>query len=367
MMTLKGLIDILIWALNYDHHFDVKSIDLLITASDVALSLSPNHLHTLLIHLEDWLDGNSPFCQWYMFLYNSHYKTIGGRLSDEEKLAYLDSYFSVNAKKTKRSAVKQLLSAEQIKDLERKMTTHEIMSLRCFAMKQVWKIPKDNEEFANYLKSSGSSIVELSNPLQFSPSEILVPFEQKYVSPLHALVTLVRWKNAVASLLKIRYVASQIHIDLPCDFADIIDKKGTSKRRVPTCLTSSGFELDLEKRDALLHIPDSVPLENRRITLKIGLSIEDVTWDVVGLDNAGESLPTLKNSDHVGIIYKVNMGCIIFALQNITPNLMLNYFDFSHSKSSLQTKMHCRLISIWKLPQSLLRILLSPFTSFHLT
>ena len=302
------MIDILIWALNYDHHFDVKSIDLLITASEVALSLSPNHLHTLLIHLEDWLDGNSPFCQWYMFLYNSHYKTIGGRLTDEEKLAYCYSYPSIKAKKakkTKGSNARQLLSAEQMKELERNMTTHEIMSLRCFAMKQIWKIPKDSEEFAHYLKSSGSSIVELTDPLQDSPCEILVPFEQKYASPLHALVTLVRWKNAVASLLKIRYVANQIHIDLPSDFADIRAKIETSKRRVPTCLTSTSFELDLEKRDALLHIPDSVPLENRRTTLKIGLSIEDVNWDVVGLDNTGEKLPTLKNNEPVGIIYQV--------------------------------------------------------------
>jgi hypothetical protein len=297
------LIDILIWALNYDHHFDAKSIDLLITVSELAMSLSPNHLHTLLLHLDDFIDANSPFNEWYMYLHRNHLKTLGG-LSDEEKLAYCDSYPSTKTKKAKGTGDKKLLTATQIKDLEKKMTRHEIMSLRCFAMRQVWKIAKDSNEFSDYLKSSGSSIVELATPLEDSPAEILIPFQQKYPSPLHALVTFVRWKNALLSLLKIKYVARQIHIDLP-SHDEFGSKKKTSKRRVPTCLTSTGVKFELEKRDALLHIPDSVSLDCPRTTLKTTFYINEVEWSVIGLDNEGDKLPTLVNNDLVGIMYKV--------------------------------------------------------------
>jgi hypothetical protein len=181
-------------------------------------------------------------------------------------------------------------------------------------MRNEWKIPKDSQEFADYLKYSGSSIVELADPLVDKATEILIPFQQQYPSPLHALLTLVRWKNALLSLLKIRYVARQLHLDFPSSFDEIYAKKDIFKRRVPSTLTSTGVHLELEKRDALLHIPAAVSHGDPRTTLKTAFYIKQVEWSVVCLDNQRDELPKLANGDPVGIIYKVREYCAIHTI-----------------------------------------------------
>ena len=302
--SVTGLIAIFIWALNYEHDFDVKSIDLLITVTELVISLSPAHLHTLILHLDDFIDANSPFNQWFQFMHRSHMNTLG-RVENKDKLAYCESYHGMKVKKTKSASGRKLLSATEIKDLEKKMTRYEIMSLRCFAMMHVWQIPKDSKEFVDYLKSSKTSIVESTDPLKDSPTEILIPFQQNYPTDLHALVTLVRCKNALLSALKIRYVAHKLRIDLPSDTEEFSGKTSPSKRSVSTSLTSTGVYFELEKRDALLHAPHSLSLHSLRTVLKTALTIKEIEWTVVGFSNQGKKLPTLENDEYVGIIYKV--------------------------------------------------------------
>jgi hypothetical protein len=275
--------------------------------SELALSVSPNHLHTLLLHLDDWIDANSPYNEWFLFLRRSHLETLC--VTDQEKLAYCDSYPAIkkdpNGKEKKDPTSNKLLTAAELKDMERKMNRNEIISLRCFAMREVWRIPKGSTEFSDYLKKSGCSINDVADPLEDNPEEILLPFEQQYPSPLHALVTLLRWRNALLSLLKIKYVARKLIIDFPPDVNEFGAMKEASKRSVPSSLTSTGVYFALLKSDSLLQVLNPIHLESPLPALKAEFNIEKVEWEVIILDFHHDKLPSFMNGEPVGIMYKV--------------------------------------------------------------
>lgn len=64
VLQLNGLIHLLVWALNYDHHWTKRTLGLDISASEVAVSLSPIHLQTVLLHLDNFIDPLSSFNEW---------------------------------------------------------------------------------------------------------------------------------------------------------------------------------------------------------------------------------------------------------------------------------------------------------------
>jgi hypothetical protein len=233
--------------------------------------------------------------------------TLG--LSDREKLDYCENYAQLKTQKAKDSREindKKLLT----KDLEKKMTRHQIMSLRCFAMRQSWRIPKESPEFANYMRFSKSSILESTDPLQDFSAEIIIPFEHQYPSALHALVTLVRWKYGLLSFFKIKYVARKLHIDLPSDEEDFSINNHTSGRGLPTSLTASAISFELQKRDPLLQVPDSASIDSHRPSLKMALTIREVGWSVVCLRNV-DKLPKFSDNEPVGIVYMVRSNSVI--------------------------------------------------------
>lgn len=63
-LQLNGLIQLLVWALNYDHHWTKRTLGLEISASEVTISLSPSHLQTVLLHLDNFVDPLSSFNEW---------------------------------------------------------------------------------------------------------------------------------------------------------------------------------------------------------------------------------------------------------------------------------------------------------------
>ena len=64
VLELKGLLDLAVWAVNYDHHWATRTLGLHLSASVISVSLSPRHLHTLLLHLDDFIDPLSPYNKW---------------------------------------------------------------------------------------------------------------------------------------------------------------------------------------------------------------------------------------------------------------------------------------------------------------
>eukprot|EP00581_Thalassiosira_minuscula_P006206 CAMPEP_0183745000 /NCGR_PEP_ID=MMETSP0737-20130205/66017_1 /TAXON_ID=385413 /ORGANISM="Thalassiosira miniscula, Strain CCMP1093" /LENGTH=427 /DNA_ID=CAMNT_0025980655 /DNA_START=235 /DNA_END=1515 /DNA_ORIENTATION=+ len=49
---LKGIIPYIIWNVNYDHDWKTRTLGLNLSSTEVAISMSPNHLQTALLHLD---------------------------------------------------------------------------------------------------------------------------------------------------------------------------------------------------------------------------------------------------------------------------------------------------------------------------
>lgn len=67
-LELTGLIPIIVWAVNYDHHWPTRTLALNLNASEIVVSLSPSHLQTALLHLDDFVDPLSSFNEWFQWL-----------------------------------------------------------------------------------------------------------------------------------------------------------------------------------------------------------------------------------------------------------------------------------------------------------
>lgn len=142
-LELKGLMPILVWALNYDHDWPTRKLALNLTTSEIAICLSPEHLQTLLLHLDDYSDAMSPYNEWYMWLYSVQQETLKKqqeRLDNNERINYCRNYALLKKAKINDdtfdcSAGSDVrLTSLQMTQIEHQLTRFEILSLRCIAM-----------------------------------------------------------------------------------------------------------------------------------------------------------------------------------------------------------------------------------------
>jgi len=342
LAEVKGLLPFLIWAINYDHYWSSKFIGIdLSVSTEVALSLSPEHLHTVLLHLDDYTDPGSPFNRWIVWL-RDVYRDETLDISDEEKVEYRNNYARIMAgdakggkKMTKTTNVTttnedlsvatdtKLLTKEQLKDMENRMTKYEIMSLRCYAMKQKWRIPKSNKDFEAFLRNTRSSICDKGNEDSATPLDEtnLSPFQRVYATPLHALVTLIRENSSIlAPRATIELSVSTLHIDFPYHTSTTQELSS-----IPSSITVSGLFFGIDQEN-VLHVNDGDEkvgidnkLDNPRPFLNLSLDIHAVKWDVVADDDdmeVSDELPLFRDRSPVGIVYMVSSCCCLAKIIN---------------------------------------------------
>ena len=141
VIELKGIIPLIIWGANYDHHWTTRTLGLDLSSTEIAISLSPNHLQTALLHLDDFVDPMSSFNKWYTWLNSSHQQKLKIGLEESEKRIYCRNFARVKKTITDEDTFGsdigngQRLTSLQMREMESRMTRNEIMSLRCTAMK----------------------------------------------------------------------------------------------------------------------------------------------------------------------------------------------------------------------------------------
>jgi len=311
---VKGILPFIIWAVNYDHHWTSRALGLNLSSTEIAVSLSADHLHTVLLHLDDYTDPMSTYNEWIVWLKETHCRK-NLDISEHEKAAYLNNYArikGVNAARKKGASAKGVedldnekqLSMSQMKDMERRMTRYEIMSLRCFAMKKSWRIPKGNTDLEEFLCNSRSLICEKGDESRATSADVLSPFQQLYPTPLHALVTLIRENSSIfAPHVVVECFAQTLHIDFPLGG---FSREKTSMSPIPSSITVSGVSFDIDQVNTLLlNAEGSVKLDSPRPFLNLSLEICAVKWDVVDNMTASlhDELPILRDRSLVGMIY----------------------------------------------------------------
>jgi hypothetical protein len=137
VVELEGISSLLAWAVNYDHEWPSRTLALDCTASEIAISLSPEHIQTLLLHLDDYTDAMSSYNEWSTWLNkNQQLKLKMVEPSDSEKRLYCNNYARIKGTVMDgETGNGECLTELQLKEIESRMTRHEILSLRCIAMK----------------------------------------------------------------------------------------------------------------------------------------------------------------------------------------------------------------------------------------
>jgi hypothetical protein len=307
---LTGIIPIIIWAINYDHYWDTRSIGLTLSSSKVAVSLSPSHIHTALLHLDDYTDANSPSNEWIQWLTTNFRQTL--KTDEKEKLAYCQCYAQANGKKCEDTSkkVEQTLSPNQMKDLERRMSRHEIISLRCIAMANHWRIPKStdrtSDELANFIDNSRSTIAKSEDIKMIDLDEPHYSFQRTYPSALRALVGLIREKNSfLAPSLQVTYHFRKFLIDFPIDLGEI---RKSIEHPIPSCIDLHEVAFSTELESLIFGSEKASSPMAPRPWLSLGLQAREIEWGVLISD---PHLPVLLDQSPVGIIYKVRQLLVI--------------------------------------------------------
>lgn len=301
---LSGIIPIVIWAINYDHYWETRSIGLTLSSSKVAVSLSPSHIHTALLHLDDYTDANSPSNEWIQWLTTNFRRTL--KTDEREKLAYCQCYAQANGKKREDTSktVEQSLSTNQMKDLERRMSRNEIISLRCIAMADHWRIPKSpdrtSDELANFIENSRSTIAKSEDIKMTDLDEPHYSFQVTYPSALRALVSLIREKNSfLAPSLPVMYHFRKFLIDFPIDLGEI---RTSIEHPIPSCIDLHEVAFSTELENLIFGRGKSSSPVAPRPWLSLGLHIREIEWSVLISD---PNIPALLDQTPVGIVYKV--------------------------------------------------------------
>ena len=137
VLELKGVSFLLPFFVNYDHNWNSRPLAIHYTASEIVLSLLPEEIQTLLLHLDDWTDAMSSYNQWYIWLNKKQQLRLKSiQPNDREKRLYCHNYARMKGTVVDGATgnVEQL-TALQMKEMDSRMTRHEILSLRCIAMK----------------------------------------------------------------------------------------------------------------------------------------------------------------------------------------------------------------------------------------
>lgn len=275
---LKGVISFVVYSLSYDHYWEERVLGLdLSISSEVSLTLSPNHLHTLFLHLDDYTDLNSPYNQWLEWLKSCHQQTLN--TSRTERLTYCRNY----AKKIE--TFLQTVTAAQIKEIEKKMKCSEIMSLRCSSMKDSWVVPQESNDFLKYLKQSQSEInIDDADP---SAEGRFSPFQRIHASALDALAALAKEKSSIlAPRTEIKLRVGTLKIDFPFSFVSV-----------------SGISFSVDRFHPLF---TKCSNDMRRPFVGVSVQVNDLHWTVCTADVTKElRLPTFPDKSLVGIAHKV--------------------------------------------------------------
>ena len=311
VVELSGVVDLLVWFTSYDHYWHTRTIALHINSSDIAVNLSPRSLHTVLHHIDDYIDPLGSFPEWYEWLrvMNSHRKFV----TEQEKLDYRSSWAKWRKVELSDQDMAppspQALTPSRMRDIERRMTSYEIMSQRCYAMTNGWVFSK-SEEFDQFLRCTRSSILAEDSAISPTPSDALSPFERIYPTKQHALAKLMREESTVmAAQICVKTDFDVLYIDYPHNRG----QSGTQKSyqpSIPTTMTVQGmsFEFNQKTADTLFSKSKiSMDLTAPRSFLDLSLQVNSVRWDVVSkaTNIKGEELPIFRNRAPVGIIYMV--------------------------------------------------------------
>lgn len=315
---LRGVLPYVVYLSNYDHYWEKRVLGLdLSVSSEISLAMSPKNLHTLFLHLDDWTDTNCSFNQWFEWLQRCHRQTL--KSSSTEKEIYCSNYGNNLA---------GMASQEEMKMIERKLRCSELMTLRCKAMKDRWRLPKHSSEFKDYLIRSRC---EIDSDVDDLTGESSSPFQRTYPSALEALVTLLKEKSSILSpRIELNCRVGTLNIHFPPD---------DGKRRyqaVPSVLSvfNSSFSVELVK--PLFAVDKNLPVDRRRQYVGLSLKVNDIHWAVcqAGLEK-NLKLPRLPDRSFAGIAFKVRIGCpnlSIFSLLYPSTN-----FHFSSESSRRRT------------------------------
>jgi len=291
VLEVVGVIPFVIWALNYDHYWRTRTIGLNITTSQVKVALEPNDLHTVFLHFDDFTDPKSPLTEWFCWLQKRHLEKL--QLSDYQKSLYCESYARSKGVKYEENFNEgaHKLTLSQMRDLEKKMTRQDIIFLRCKAMKKKWRIPKENQEFVDFLGTSRSSIVEEGN--NRLPSSNSIPlYQRQYSSPLEALTCLVRESNSFLSpIIAVNFYISSLDLIIPNDEC--------STKSIPSIISVMAVSSEFKASNPLFS--DKYDLPREYITMNF--SVCGLVWNIG--DNGAEDieLSRFRNGSFVGLAY----------------------------------------------------------------
>lgn len=305
-VEVKGTKDIITWASNYDHYWHTKRLDLIMSTTELEVSLSPDHLHTALLHLDDYAGATSPFNEWYEWLKSIHHQTL--ETSDDEKEAYRNNYARIKGAKTnggKGPDSRKPLALSQMKDIERRMTRYEIMSLRCFAMESFWQIPEENKDLEQFLLRSRSSICAKGDEGCATSVDAPTPFQRQYPARLHALASLIRETNSVLTPhITVKWFAKILHID----FLDT--KEESLVPSIPSSITFSRVSFDIDQHN-ILSVDTDIPaeLDSPRPSLDLSLQISGCKWDMMDTVSMSvkSELPKFRGVPMVQLVYMVSL------------------------------------------------------------
>ena len=298
-----GVVPFLTWILNYDHYWETRSIGVNISTTEVNVTLTPEHLHTVFLHLDDYTDPMSPLNEWLAWLNKKHLQTLGG-VSENEKLIYSHNFARIKGTKFDENETlfqdAQKLSSLQMKDMEKRMTRHEIISLRCIAMEKKWRIPKENEEFSRFLRQSRSRINEKNDRNQVTPLDAPSPFQRIHPSPLGALVTLIIGNNSFFSpLVTMNFTVKNLHLDFPYE-------QDSARKHIPSSITVTGVSFGLKQTSPFFSLGNnSVAIDSPRPFLNLKFQAQGIEWNVLSTDVDEHKLPAFRDGSIVGLIYKV--------------------------------------------------------------
>ena len=208
-VNISGVLPILVWALNYDHHWQKRKLGINVVMSKISFRLESLPLFTALVHLDDFADPDSSHGEWATWLrrkyhlgisplsdveratYRKCYRKIkgikevvqlerGGRgvLVKEQKPSYLNA--TQDTESPAITPVKDAVGAgapspeaaeeesrvnggserEILCELESRMTCDEILEERCIVLRDKWKLSASNPELQEFLVLTKSELLK---------------------------------------------------------------------------------------------------------------------------------------------------------------------------------------------------------------
>jgi hypothetical protein len=183
IIHIGGILDVAVWLFGYDFFWFRKSLSLSLTVIDQTLNVDPEPLHTLLVHFDDWIDGNAPINEWQAWfiketkcnaltldelnIYRACYKMarLGKKgkqdHTNEENANRGDDNNAIYNYLIETSGAGTSMPAEGgdpqeiLSKLEQRMEFQQIMAERRRVMGPAWSVPRNNSELDYFMHASG--------------------------------------------------------------------------------------------------------------------------------------------------------------------------------------------------------------------